>query len=856
MDRMANWLLKCAGLFSALVLLLATTPAWGTQVQEAWVARFDSLPGNVSNDRASAMALDGAGNVYVTGRGQTSSTYPSGVDYATVKYAPDGTLLWVRYYNGPANGYDEAVSIAVDAAGNVVVSGKSHGGANGYDYATVKYAPDGTELWVARYDGIGNGDDIVADVAVDAAGNVFVTGTSQGSYYTDYATVKYASDGTQLWVSRYDSGPVDSGSAIATALAVDNAGNVYVTGHFYWMGAAAWNYSTVKFDPDGAVVWSRWYNGPSNYNDYAYDIAIDLEGNVFVTGATFSNRTNWWNGNMDYGTVKYAPDGTQLWARHYNGSMNHHDTAKALAVDSAGYVYVTGRSLESGSVNDYTTLKYAPDGTEQWVVHYDGSSKDDAYDIEVDAAGNVYVTGIVFYNSSKNPDYATIKYAPDGTEVWAARYNGPGNFYDVATAMALDNSGNVYVTGWSFGGASTGYDYATIKYVDNQPPTAVAGIDQVVHVGAVATLDGSGSSDPDADYPLTYAWQITEMPSGSTATLSDSAAVNPSFTADILGDYTIELIVTDSQGSTSASDSVLISTSNTPPVADAGPDQAVILLGSTVQLDGTQSWDDDGDDVTYGLNYQWSMTSKPAGSVATLSNLAVPGPTFVADVQGDYVIDLVVSDPWASSEPDYMTVGFTNIQPVAHAGGNQNAVVGDSIFLNGAGSTDANGDPLTYSWGFVSTPDGSTAILSGAATSMASFTTDAAGTYVASLVVNDGFVDSDPSNASVEAISAQTAATQALSEASYNVNHLPPGSLKNKNLANAFTNKINSALKMIDKGQYPAAIDKLQNDILGKTDGCANGGSPDKNDWITTCTEQNEVYPIVVEAINYLLGLL
>jgi len=131
-----------------------------------------------------------------------------------------------------------------------------------------------------------------------------------------------------------------------------------------------------------------------------------------------------------------------------------------------------------------------------------------------------------------------------------------------------------------------------------------------------------------------------------------------------------------------------------------------------------------------------------------------------------------------------------------------------------------------------------------------------AGPYVVSLVVNDGFVDSGPANVSVMAISCEDAAAMELMEASDVINELDPESFKNKNMGNALTNKINAALEMIDQGYYLDAIDKLENDILQKTNGCADTGAPDKNDWIETCEEQNEVYPFIIEAIGLLENLI
>jgi hypothetical protein len=381
----------------------------------------------------------------------------------------------------------------------------------------------------------------------------------------------------------------------------------------------------------------------------------------------------------------------------------------------------------------------------------------------------------------------------------------------------------------------------------SQPPVADAGDDQSIHQTATVNLNGIGSTDPDGD-PLTYSWQIISTPSGSTAVLSDATAATPTFVADLGGDYVARLVVTDSFGVASAPDEVTISTYNTAPFADAGPDQSVVITGSTVQLDGTQSYDADGDAITH----LWSLTAKPATSAAFLSDLYSDLPTFVADVYGDYTAELVVSDPWVSSAPDSVVLSFNNVKPVAKAGGNQSVVAGDIVYMYGFDS-DANGDPVTYSWSMVSKPAGSSAVLADANTRQPSFTTDKAGTYVVSLVVNDGTIDSDASNASIEAISTESAASKLLVDVIYDLNTLDPDVLKNKNMVNSLTQKINSALRLIEGGHYDKATVKLLFDLLTKMDGCVvTGKTADKDDWITECSEQKMLYEKVRLAIKYL----
>ncbi|MDZ7291671.1 MAG: SBBP repeat-containing protein [candidate division KSB1 bacterium] len=416
-----------------------------------WVAGY-SGPEN-SEDKATALAVDDSGNVYVTGWSGHSSTMS---DYATVKYNASGVLLWVARYSGPGSSEDKATALAVDASGNVYVTGRA-----GDDYATIKYNSAGIEQWVARYNGREYGMDAATALAVDDSGNVYVTGWSKGSgMYSDYATVKYNSSGILQWVARYN-GPGNHDDW-AKALVVDGSGNVYVTG---WSGGLGTyrDYATVKYNSEGVEQWVARYKGPESDEDLAAALAIDASGNVYVTGQSG------WVTNFDYVTVKYNSEGVEQWVARYNGPVSSEDEAVALAVDASGNVYVTGWSLDSVSRGDYATVKYDSTGAQQWVARYGGlreDSDDRAMALAVDASGNVYVTGLsgsrrvgIFWEY----DYATVKYNSAGVQEWVARYDGPESSNDWPVALDLDISGNVYVTGTSSGESWS--IYTTIKYV-------------------------------------------------------------------------------------------------------------------------------------------------------------------------------------------------------------------------------------------------------------------------------------------------------------------------------------------------------------------------------------------------------
>ena len=324
-----------------------------------------------------------------------------------MRYYPNGDTAWVRRYNGPGSYYDYADAMVIDGSGNAYVTGQSPGSGTGADYATIKYRSDGDTAWVRRYNGPGNSTDAASAIAIDGSGNVYVTGWSLGPETEyDYATVKYYPNGDTAWVRRYN-GTGDSTDR-ASDIAVDDLGNVYVTGSSYH-SATGRDYLTIKYYPNGDTAWARRYNGPGDTTDYAWAITVEGSGNVYVTGQSHSSETG-----ADYATIKYYPDGDSVWVRRYNGPGNGTDAASAMATDGSGNVYVTGRSHGLGT--EY--------------------------------------------------DYATVKYYPNGDTGWVRRYNGPGNSYDRAIDIGIDGSHNIYVTGNSLG-SGTGYDYATIKYVQS-----------------------------------------------------------------------------------------------------------------------------------------------------------------------------------------------------------------------------------------------------------------------------------------------------------------------------------------------------------------------------------------------------
>jgi uncharacterized delta-60 repeat protein len=420
-------------------------------ISEAWMRHIDHAYITRENG-ATAIAVDVYGNVYVTG--YVVVNQDDSHSYVTVKYSSSGVQQWVSFYGG---GIFYARAIAVDAIGNVYVTGEGNSIlVTNYNYVTIKYDANGIQKWVADYNGPANADDYANALAIDVLGNVYVTGESYASSTGyDYATIKYDSSGTQKWAVRYNG--TGNFHDYANALTLDASGNVYVTGES--AGSIYSDYATIKYNSSGVQQWVARYNGPGSTYDGASAISLDASGNIYVTG--YSSGTNT---DIDYATIKYNSSGTQQWVSRYNGPGNLDDYSNALAVDALGNVYVTGESNSSGNYfdYDYATIEYNTSGVQQWVTRYNGPGNyaDRASALGLDASGNVYVTGFS-YGLSNNYDYATIKYNTSGAQQWVARYTQSGR--DYARAIAIDASGNVYVTGESYGTIMN--EFTTIKYV-------------------------------------------------------------------------------------------------------------------------------------------------------------------------------------------------------------------------------------------------------------------------------------------------------------------------------------------------------------------------------------------------------
>ena len=443
-----------------IAILFLCSSVYSQEVQD-WVRRFDGEAHGW--DRPYDIAVDNSGNIYVVGTTKSASNQQ---DYITIKYSPDGTVLWTATYNGPVNSQDQAYAVAVGNSGNVYVTGGSFGNGTERDYLTIKYTPDGDSLWTRRYNGPGYGIDEATSIILDDSENVYVCGYSDLGDNLDYYITKYDSSGNQKWGCRWEG----DGTGVENRphdMAMDKHGNIYVTGESSSNPAHLDSYGTIKIDPSGDTVWTRKYHGFSNVGlSEAYGIAVDSIGNVYVTGQsdTVSEFGDHWN----IVTIKYSSSGRTGWVKRITDpQLGTYGVGNDIAVDKDGNIIVVGGAGNFLSI----TIKYTPSGDTLWTAMY-GDPLGNGFSMALDNEDNIYITGIV-NELGGNLDFGTWKYNSQGILQWTENYNGPANGDDEPVKILLDEQGNVYVTGQSPGNGTGQEDFATIKYSSTITPVEV-----------------------------------------------------------------------------------------------------------------------------------------------------------------------------------------------------------------------------------------------------------------------------------------------------------------------------------------------------------------------------------------------
>lgn len=475
----------------AMIFVLFTTAAANAKGGDE-IAPFPFVDTRNDKQEAKAMAIDSAGNIIVAGY-----TGSNGNDYFVVKFKADGSgLAWAEPATFGGTGADVATAVVVDGADNIIVTGYTWNGSD-YDVYTAKYSgADGTELWHHTFDdGAANGNDMAVAVVVDGSNDIYVAGTSaNGTKKDDFLIIKYPSAGnTPTWQELYDDLDNENNDNRILALAAGSDG-IAVTGYSS-KGGADFDILTRKYGFDKSFVRQWRHSSAGSADDRGMIVRLDAAGNVIVSGYVTLSASN-----TDVYTVKYDPaSDTPVWAKTYGG--NGIDEPRGIWIDSGGDVYVTGYTSTLAGNQDFFAVRYAaaPADNPVWQTVFDAGNgaTDIPFAITGDNAadGGVFVTG--YTNVTGNENFLTLKYRKDnGAILWEKSWNGSGNKHDRPIGIGL-HSRNVCVAGWSDG--ATSFDFVVQKYdygALNAPSDLVATVQPDLETSIVLTwTDNSTNED-------------------------------------------------------------------------------------------------------------------------------------------------------------------------------------------------------------------------------------------------------------------------------------------------------------------------------------------------------------------------
>jgi uncharacterized delta-60 repeat protein len=454
------------------------------QVLQEWIQQKSGMWG-------AGVVLDSDGNAYVTGPSLLDASHNFKEDVVTVKYDPAGNEVWVREFDETADsthGSDVPNWLTLDPSGNLIIAGYSYLFPEGNRFLILKYDPAGNLLWRARST-IGAS---AVRVATDAAGNIYATGSTAGTAGANFVTAKFDSAGNQVWLQTYN-GPSNFADN-AAGLDVTAGGSVVVTGRSAG-GVSGYDFATIVYNTDGSTRWIQRYSGPAGGTDQPSDVAFGPDESVYAGG--FEGMQN----NTDFSLVKYASDGTFLWVRTYNGPPNKWDAIKRLRLDSAGNILVTGYEQQSNFYSDFATLKYDPDGNQLWIQRLNlvASGDEIPFSMVIGSNDAIYIAG------ESGGKLALVKYNESGQEEWHVTYDNPGNLFDRAQSIAT-GSNRVVITGTS-PILTASYTEEGV----NLPPVAVITADRVTGtVPLTVNFSSTNSLDKDGTI-VSYFWDFGDQ---------------------------------------------------------------------------------------------------------------------------------------------------------------------------------------------------------------------------------------------------------------------------------------------------------------------------------------------------------
>lgn len=430
-----------------------------SQINPVWQVIFnDSIAETNFSEKSK---LDNNGNIIIMARG--TNNFAMGEDYVIVKYSPEGVKLWNRRYNGTGSTTDFPTDIVIDRNNNIYVTGKSNGGATRNDYLTLKYSPDGILLWSRSFNWIANRNDEAYSMALDSNNGIYVTGIATSFYdlyeHYDMVTVKYDTSGNQIWVRSFNGllDVIDWGYSVVC----DRNNNIYVSGFTLSTVLLFHDIITIKYDASGNEIWQRrFYN---RGDDYIRPLMskLDNSDNLIIASYYRGDTTM-----IDYLTFKYDPNGDLLWSIVYDGGVRNTDWIHDLVIDNQNNAFVTGSSWNNKTAYDFLTIKYSPGGDEIWSRIVNDSTintSDEEPLIAIDRNQNIFILGTSYYFSG---EYASISII---NEFGNLIYKFRNRYIQIASSISIDNNDKIVIVG-SYGSKIVTAKYLNIiSKLDTQP---------------------------------------------------------------------------------------------------------------------------------------------------------------------------------------------------------------------------------------------------------------------------------------------------------------------------------------------------------------------------------------------------
>lgn len=414
-----------------------------TQVSVQWQQQL----GSSSNDESQDLAVDSNGNIYITGftAGALQGTNAGSDDAWVAKYNSDGNILWSKQFGTSRS--EQATDIVVDGSGNSYLTGFTSGNlgdsstnAGGRDAWVAKYDTDGNRVWIDQLGSLK--DDESQSVALDNAGNVYITGFTEGDLAGDHPgakdvwLAKYDKDGNLVWTKEFGSANND----LAYGITVDNANNLYLTGFTNGDlgGRETGKYDSwvAKYDLDGNNLWLETLN--SDTQSYSRNVAVDSNGNVYLTGIEEEGD----NTSFDAFLAKYSPEGSLVWKQQL-ASSDKWDSSYAVAVDNSGKIYISGYTAgtlaeENAGSFDAWVAQYDSNGTKLWTRQLGTAAEDSSLGVEVDDSSNVYISGYTAGNlAGENAG---------GNDAWVAKLEQETQLPTVSISDSLTASPGEIIT--------------------------------------------------------------------------------------------------------------------------------------------------------------------------------------------------------------------------------------------------------------------------------------------------------------------------------------------------------------------------------------------------------------------------